>query len=56
MHLVEAVEPQERYSSGRLNRAIIEYINTCTINDAKHIVSESARLVKQAPLSKRDFF
>ena len=56
MHLVEVVEPKERYSSGRLNRAIIEYINTCTINDAKHIVSESARLVKQAPLSKRDFF
>ena len=56
MHLVEAVEPKERYSSGRLNRAIIEYVNTCTINDATHIVSESARLVKQAPLSKRDFF
>ena len=56
MHLVEAVEPKKRYSSDRLNRAIIEYINTCTINAATHIVSESARLVKQAPLGKRDFF
>ena len=56
MHLVEAVKPKERYSSDHLNRAIIEYINTCTINDVSHIVSESARLIKQAPLSKRDFF
>ena len=56
MHLVEAVEPKERYSSDRLNRAIVEYINTCTINDVSHIVSESARLIKQAPLIERDFF
>ena len=56
MHLVEAVEPKERYSSGRLNRAIIEYVNSCTINDATHIVLESARLTKQAPLINRDFF
>ena len=56
MHLVEAVEPKERYSSDRLSRAIIEYINTCTINDVSHIVSESARLIKQAPLIKRDLF
>ena len=56
MHLVEAVEPQERYGSRRLNRAIIEYVNTCTIDDVSHIVLESARLIKQAPFVERDFF
>ena len=56
MHLVEAVEPKERYSSDRLSRAIIDYINTCTINAVSQIVSESARLIKQAPLINRDLF
>ena len=56
MHLLKAVEPEERYSSGRLNRAITDYINTCAINNVEQIVSESARLIKQAPFIKRDFF
>lgn len=56
MRSVKAVEPKERYSSGHLNRSIVKYTNTCTIDDVRHIVSESARLIKQAPLIKRDFF
>ena len=56
MRVVEAVEPKERYSSGHLNRSIIEYINTCTIDDVRHIVSESARLIKQTPFIEQDFF
>ncbi len=56
MHLVEVVEPPELNGSGFLNRAIIEYVYTCTINDVRHIVSESARLLKQSPLIERDFF
>ena len=56
MHLVEAVEPQERYGSRRLNRAIIEYVNTCKIDDVSYIVSEAARLIKQTPFINRDFF
>ena len=56
MHLVEAVEKPERYSSMGLDRAIIEYVNTCTIDDVNHIVSESARLIIKAPFIERDFF
>ncbi len=56
MRLVEAVEPQEWYSPGFLNRSIIEYVDACAINDVVHIVSETARLIKQPPFIERDFF
>ncbi len=56
MLLVEAVEPQIRFGSRHLNQAIIEYVKSCTIADVEHIVSESARLIKQPPFMNRDFF
>lgn len=56
MLLIGAVEPQKRFGSRRLNRVIIEYVKSCTIADVEHIVSKSARLIKQPPYEKRDFF
>ena len=56
MRLVEAVEPGEHNGPGFLNQLIIEFINTCAIDDVEYIVSESARLIKQAPYIKQDFF
>ena len=56
MSLVEAVEPKERYGSGHLNLAIRDYIDRCAIDDVRHIVLESARLIKQEPFVGRRFF
>ena len=56
MYLVEAVEPKERSGSWQLNRAILDYLDRCAIDDVRHIVSESARLIKQEPFVERRFF
>lgn len=56
MSLIEAVEPKKSHRSGHLSRAIINYLNTRTIEDVRYIVSESARLIKQAPFIERRFF
>lgn len=56
MDLIKNAEPKERYSSDQLNRAVIDYIGSCKIEDVFYIVKGSARLLKQEPFIERRFF
>ena len=56
MELIKNAEPKERYNSDQLNRAVIDYIGSCEIEDVVYIVTESANLLKKEPFIERRFF